>query len=175
MPGSLSHLTSRFLDVVTAKPLSDGEKAVVRDWLAPGLAELFFAQEPHDQRHGYHAALVVVARGIQDREAIEAALVHDVGKRHASLGVIGRSLGSILIKSGLPVSSRIAAYRDHGLIAARELADRGASRLAVDFAAHHHGDRPSTIDLDLWHVLQEADQPPKPRLLRNAGIISAAK
>lgn len=122
---------------------------------------MFFAQDDSDQRHGYHAALSVIASGGHDDEVIVAALLHDIGKRHARLGILGRSLASVLILSGLPLSERMRAYRDHGLVAARELSALGGPPLAIDFAMHHHGERPPTIELGVWDVLIEADQPPK--------------
>ena len=124
---------------------------------------MFFAQGDPDQRHGYHSALHVIAAGEGSRDVIRAALLHDVGKRHAGLGVMGRSLASVLIVLGLPLSQSMRAYRDHGLVAARELGALGAPSLAIDFAMHHHGDRPPTIDPETWALLVAADEPPKTR------------
>ena len=173
MPGSLSHLIRRFFDVASARPLQPSEKDAVASWLSPALAEIFFDQPREDQRHGYHAALVVIARGNRAEDVIEAALLHDVGKRHAGLRLIGRSAASLMIKLGLPVPVRVSAYNDHGLTGARELAAAGASRLTVDFAAHHHGARPASIDESVWEVLQAADQPPNPSWVSGAGITSS--
>lgn len=130
-------------------------------WLTPQTGAVFFAQGPADQRHGYHAALSVVAAGVADRDVIAAALLHDVGKRHARLGVLRRSLASVLILLRLPLGERLTAYRDHGLLGARELAGLGAPSLAIDFAMHHHRSRPPTIEPDVWELLVRADQPPK--------------
>lgn len=138
-------------------------------WLTPDLADLFFSQNDADQRHGYHAALSVIASGVEDGEVIAAALVHDVGKRHARLGIIGRSVVSVLILLGLPLPDRLRVYRDHGIVAARELAGLGASPLAIDFAMHHHGKRPPTIDPATWDVLVAADQPQRPSHGSDAG------
>lgn len=172
MPGSPAHLLRRFFDVASAKPLDQAEDAEVRAWLAPELAELFFAQNVADQRHGYHAAQVVLAARSDNRDAVGAALLHDVGKRHARLGVLGRSVASLMILFGLPLGSRVRAYRDHGLIGAGELARLGAPSLAIDFAMHHHGNRPPTIDRATWQLLVDADQPPKPRSRRLGRITS---
>jgi hypothetical protein len=46
-------------------------------------------------------------------------------------------------------------------VGATELLDAGAPRLAVDFARHHHGMRPTSIPEEVWDVLMTADQPPK--------------
>jgi hypothetical protein len=161
LPGSPAHLFSRFFDVASARPLTNSERSAVSSWLDPELAELFFAQADTDQRHGYHAALHVIAAGEKGAEVLQAALLHDVGKRHAGLGVVGRSLASLLIIFGLPLSESMRAYRDHGLLAARELGGLGVPSLAIDFAMHHHGDRPPTIDPQTWALLVAADEPPK--------------
>jgi hypothetical protein len=161
LPGSPAHLFRRFFDVASAKPLTDSEQNSVRSWLTAELADIFFEQQAADQRHGYHAALVVMADGRHDGDTIVAALLHDVGKRHARLGVFGRSLASLMILTRLPLSDRMRAYRDHGLSGARELSRLGAPSLAIDFAMHHHGRRPPTIDPAIWELLVAADQPPK--------------
>jgi hypothetical protein len=175
MPGSLSHLSARFFDVLQSKPLSGTEVRAVEHWLGPALAVIFFDQPPEDQRHGYHAALVVVADHSASDEVIEAALLHDVGKRHAGLGIVGRSIASVLIRLGAPLSPNMAVYKNHGLRAARELASAGANQLSVEFAEHHHESRPSYIDPTTWSLLQLADQPPKPRSLIRTGITSTTE
>ncbi len=175
MPGSLSHLSKRFVDVLLSQPLSPNEVDAVEHWLTPKLAAIFFEQPPEDQRHGYHAALVVVSHRSASADLIEAALLHDVGKRHAELGIIARSVASVLIRLGLRLPHRMALYKDHELTAARELAAAGATRLSVEFAAHHHGSRPSGIDASIWNLLQLADQPPNPRSLIQTGITSATE
>ena len=68
-----------------------------------------------------------------------------------------------MILLGLPLGDRMRSYRDHGLAGAREMAHLGAPSLAIDFAMHHHGERPPTIDPATWRLLLEADQPPKTR------------
>jgi hypothetical protein len=102
-----------------------------------------------------------VAAGIKDKDVIVAALTHDIGKRHAGLGLVGRSVASLMIITGLPLTERMRDYRDHGLIAARELSEVPAPSLAIEFALHHHGERPETIEAQIWDALVAADQPPK--------------
>jgi hypothetical protein len=172
LPGSPAHLFGRFFDVASARPLTEPERAAVRSWLTPELAGVFFEQSPADQRHGYHAALVAVASEPKGHDVLVAALLHDVGKRHARLGVLGRTLASLMILFGLPLSDRMRAYRDHGLTGAGELARLGAPALSIDFAMHHHGKRPPTIDPATWQLLVDADQPPKARSRRPGRITS---
>lgn len=161
MPGSLSHLARRFFDVLMAHPLDRAETAEVASWLDRGEAKVFFSQSDPDQRHGYHAAQVVLASGTRSVPVIKAALLHDVGKRHARLGVVARSLVSVLIGLRLPLPSRGRQYRDHGEAAARELDEIGCEALVVEFARHHHGERPAGIPQATWDLLQLADEPPK--------------
>lgn len=170
MPGSLSHLTRRFFDVLRARPLLESEQELVGHWLSEREGSLFFAQSPVDQRHGYAAALTVIASGTDDLVVVRAGLLHDVGKRHARLGVIGRVLASLLILFHVPLRGRIASYRDHGEIAAEELEAIGAEPLVVDFARHHHRSRPGAIDVSTWNLLQKADQPPKTWARNRPGI-----
>lgn len=145
------------------------------EWLTPELRRLFFAQPPADQRHGYGAAMAVLDSGIADHDVVMAALLHDVGKRHSRLGLFGRALASVLIRLGAPLPRRVGAYRDHGAIGAGELSRASAPALAVDFAMHHHGPRPETIQHDIWAVLVKADQPPKPRNWLRGGITSTRR
>lgn len=158
MPGSPAHLVHRFFDVLTASALTETERSEVRGWLPTELAAVFFAQEPADQRHGFEAARSVIDAGYSTPDMLVAALVHDVGKRHAALGVMGRSIASILILLSLPMTSRMRAYRDHGLLGARELGALGGPSLAIDFALHHHGERPATIEPETWDQLVAADR-----------------
>jgi len=161
VPGSPSHLVRRFFDVATAQPLDAIESQLVEMWLPAPLEEIFRDQPDYDQRHGYEAALSVIAAGFDDPDVVTAALLHDVGKRHAGLGLISRSAASVFILAGVRLPERFAVYRDHGLVAARELGERAAPSLAIDFALHHHGERPSTIPPDVWEALVAADQPAK--------------
>lgn len=115
----------------------------------------------------------MVAAGVRDSDVTMAALLHDVGKRHSGLGIVGRSVASVLILLGLPLTERMQAYRDHGMVAARELAGLAVPSLVVDFAIHHHGQRPPTIDAADWEVLVAADRPAKPWSGRSRRITSA--
>lgn len=161
MPGSAGHLIRRFFAVSSAQKLDDDELQLVAGWLSPPELELFLAQPVADQRHGLEAGVYV--RDHQgDHEAIAAGALHDVGKRHAGLGPVGRSLATIMII--LRVASlwdRAATYRDHGSVAARELESAGSAPLVVAFAMHHHGKRPDGVDATTWSVLMAGDEPVK--------------
>lgn len=135
---------------------------MVAEWLPPPADEIFFAQADSDQRHGLEAGLSVLAEGVEEPRAIQAALLHDVGKRHSGLSVFGRSVASVAIILGIPMTRRMRMYRDHGDLAARELEMLGFGGLITDFARHHHGRRPASISLSTWNTLQRADRLTKP-------------
>lgn len=172
MPGSPAHLARRFFDVAGAQPLNTSERGAVTAWLTPDLRAIFFDQPDVDQRHGYHAALSVISDGVSEPDVIVAALVHDVGKRHARLGLWGRTIASLLILVGIDPPERMRIYRDHGVVGARELGNALAPALAIDFALHHHAERPATIDRRVWDVLIAADQPPKTSVWERRRITS---
>jgi hypothetical protein len=156
VPGRWSHLAARFVAVVTSRPLGHLERAEVRRWLTTSHeADGFFAQADADQRHGYQSARAVMAEAPERSDLIRAALLHDLGKRHARLGPMGRVAASVAIRLGLPLNSRRKLYRDHGALSAAELA--GAEAIVVDFARHHHGRRPTTIAAQDWDLLVRAD------------------
>lgn len=157
MPGNWTHLAARFFDVTTAKGLAKPEREAVRSWVSsPAHAEAFFAQSAADQRHGLDAALYVVANAPDRPDLIQAALLHDIGKRHASIGPLGRVFASIAIRLGLPLTPRMSLYRDHGELSAAELAD--ADPLVVQFCRHHHGQRPEAVAVEDWELLVASDK-----------------
>lgn len=157
MPGAWTHLAARLFDFLTSRRLTDAEREVVIGWLDSGdAAGAFFEQPDADQRHGFHSASQVQAASPERIDLIRAALLHDVGKRHSRLGAIGRVLASVAIRLRLPLPPRFALYRDHGVIAAAELT--GVDDLVTDFARHHHGDRPPSIDPQDWELLVAADK-----------------
>lgn len=156
MPASFVHLALRFADVVTSRPLGPAERGAVDRHLGDErLSDLFFEQPVADQRHGLDSALSVLAASRPD--LVRAAMLHDIGKRHASLGPLGRTAASLAIRTGIGLTPRFEVYRDHGSLGAVELA--GQDCTVVEFARHHHGTRPASIAPEDWAVLQRADRP----------------
>lgn len=156
MGGSWAHLARRFFWTLGARDLTTAEVAEITRLLEPAQADLFLAQSPADRRHGLDAARTVLAAGAEI-EAVRAAALHDVGKRHSRLGVFGHSLASLLSRLGLPTPGRLGVYLAHAEMGASELESVGSSALVVDFARFHHGERPQPIPADVWQLLVRAD------------------
>jgi hypothetical protein len=167
VPGSFGHLANRLLDYITAHPLGERDTELAESWLSAAERGLFFAQSPKDQAHGFRSGLMVAREHPERGDLIKAAALHDVGKRHARLGAMGRSVASLAIKFRLPMSSRMRIYRDHGALGSAELAGAGSPPIAVEFARDHHGRRPDSIQPEEWALLVAADEPPKPRVRRS--------
>ncbi len=169
--GRIKHLAGRFFEVLSARPLSPREQGEVEALLRPGERDLFWEQPVADQRHGLEAARRVLAVRPGDRSLARAALLHDVGKRHAGLGIIGRSLASGLELVGLrPPVEAWRRYLDHGALGAADLEAVGAEPIVVSFARHHHGGRPESVGPEDWAVLGSADLDQKARRRRSGPI-----
>lgn len=140
-----------------AAELAEGERSNVDRWLAnPALRVMFWEQSIGDQRHAYDGARHVFGLG-RPPEVVQAALLHDVGKRHAALGPIGRTLATVAHSVGIPGGRRMEAYTAHGARGADELEAAGAHPLVVSFTRHHHSGRPPDITVADWDVLVGVD------------------
>jgi hypothetical protein len=138
------------------RELSTTEIESLRPLLGEKLLAVYLTQTTADQRHGFDCARWVEEHGGRAEVAV-AALVHDIGKRHAGLGVIGRSLASVCEILRLPAPGRLGRYLEHGRLGADDLVVLGAPPLAIDFARSHHGERPASIDPADWTLLVESD------------------
>lgn len=151
------HLVQRFFGHLGASGLSPNEQQQVHDRLDEPAATLFWAQGPADQRHAFEVAGRVAKELPGDDEAVVAALLHDVGKRHTDLGAVGRSLATVLDAVGMPLTPSMQLYRSHGAIGGAELEAAGFAGLVVDFAARHPEPAPPGTDLARWNALLMAD------------------
>ena len=156
MPGSWGHLARRFVWSLRVAPLSTDELQELAGLIDERTLQAYLRQNDADQRHGLEAARYVRARNGRS-ELVVAALVHDLGKRQARLGIAGRVIASVLARLRLPAPGRLGNYVDHPALGAAELRDLGLRGLAIDYTAHHHGARPDSIDPDDWKLLSEAD------------------
>jgi putative nucleotidyltransferase with HDIG domain len=155
---TLGHLARRFLGVWRARPLLPAEQAAVARLLGREEAALFWCQPVCDQRHGFECAARVLGLAPSREDLAAAALLHDVGKRHAGLGAVGRALATGAGMLRLPVSRRGAAYRNHAASGAADLAAAGAPPAVVAFARSHHGPRPADITPGDWDLLCATDR-----------------
>jgi hypothetical protein len=105
----LRHLSGRFVRALWPGPPRAADVAWVESVLTPAGFVQFRRQPNHDQRRA-----IAVARDVQDRLAgteyagdtrwLSAALLHDIGKLDARLGVYGRVVATV---------SGAVAGRDH--------------------------------------------------------------
>lgn len=154
----LPHLARRFFGSLHARRPRPGDQLFIATLLRGGAARLFAAQQPMDQQHALDVARRVARDAPQRHDLMRAALLHDVGKAHSHLGVIGRSVASLLAIAGIPARGRFAAYLDHGRLGAADLAAAGESGITLGFAAHHHdAEPPDTTDRNDWATLRAAD------------------
>lgn len=65
---------------ITARPLDEADRAILRELLPPGGRELFAAMSINDQRHSLSVYHKLLARGCEDDDLLAAALLHDSGK-----------------------------------------------------------------------------------------------
>ncbi len=154
---SIPHLVTRFFQVARAKRLTSHEMSEVVAWLRPDLLDLFKSQQVADQRHGYECAKRVVAQDPQRIDLARAALLHDVGKRHARLGAVGRTLATIAGAMPVPTPKRWSLYLNHPALGAEELLAHDADPIVVDFARHQEDERPASIDEASWRLLRMSD------------------
>ena len=117
---------------ITKREVSDAD----RDWINSTLSikemELWSGQMIVDQAHSLHIARrFVVLMPDATREEIAAALLHDVGKSIARLGVVARVVATILPARIGRLNRRFAAYRGHEKIGAEMLRAIGSSEVTV--------------------------------------------
>ena len=151
------HLVGRFFGHLRAEPPGPEDQSFVHEHLTAPCAEMFWSQSFPDQRHAVDVARRVSMTLPEDPGAVEAALVHDIGKREAGIGPVSRSIATILDAACLPMPTRMRAYRDHGRRGSVDIEEAGCGELAVLFARYHPGPAPEGIDSERWKVLLDAD------------------
>lgn len=155
--GPPGHLVRRFFSVTFARGLDASEQRWVAGLLRPGEVDAFWSQPVADQRHGHDCARYVADR-TDRRDLVRAGLLHDIGKRHARLGPIGRSVATVAAALGFHGHAGFRRYTRHGPEGALELARAGAEPLVVEFTEAHHGARPASITAEEWDLLEQADR-----------------
>lgn len=142
------HLVKRFFGSLSAAPLNDVEQAWVKDVLKPREYDLWFMQPTVDQRHSCDIARrFVVVRPQASRDEIAGALLHDIGKIDAGLGVMARVVATVL---PLP-TTRFTAHRHHQQRGAQMLEVIDCSDITIALVAGHP-------DSDALRALHQADE-----------------
>jgi hypothetical protein len=170
------HLVRRFLRALWPASPSARDTAWVASLLEPGELALWRRLPNHDRRYSIRVAKDVAARLVGTEYAgqtrwLAAALLHDVGKLDAGLGVVGRTVatamgaaaGSTRVdgwKSASGFRRRVAWYRQHDERGAERIRAAGGRDEAARWAlAHHHRDRwpQSSVPLPVAEALEAAD------------------
>lgn len=152
--------------------LSAADLAEVRQTLPPPLADLFARQAPGEQAHSLTVLRAVRRRAPAARaELHQAALLHDVGKSRAPLGLLDRVL-IVLVRrlwparaqawgQGAPRGLRrpFVTAAQHPAWGAELAAQAGAPPLTVALIRRHQTPvgAPRTPEDELLLVLQSAD------------------
>lgn len=167
-PGDARHLVRRFTVALTASPPSAADEAWALSWLSDAERLLWSSQATRDRRHtvavaravlaDVPAATAVGADADPDREAacraltewvVPAALLHDVGKAEAPLGVTGRVVATVVeLLGGGRLGPRLAErdgrigtfgrYLDYPARGACTLERAGSHPLVSAWAREHH-------------------------------------
>jgi hypothetical protein len=154
----LPHLVRRFFGSLRARAASPSEQAMLSATLSEPSLRLFVAQPAMDQRHALRTATRIPADAPARIDLVRAALLHDIGKTPSDLGVVGRSVASLLAMARLPRTSRMRSYLDHGAIGAGALDAAGETGIVLAFAAHHgRPQSPPGVDPVGWEILRRAD------------------
>lgn len=118
---------------------------------------MFGEQQVIDQAHALRCARRVQSVAAGRSDLIQAALLHDVGKRHSRLGVTGRVVASLSSRLRLPMNSRMRSYLDHGRLGATDVTSLDLPRIVAAFAGHDEDLPPTGIDPEDWAHLRLAD------------------
>lgn len=174
--GRIAHASRRFWEVCWARHLDSRQLEQIDFLLEPTeLRQAFFQQSVADQQHAWRAWDFVQQQSSDRVDLLQAALLHDIGKRHSRLSIWGRVIATLSGWLGFRTSKRIDMYLRHGSIGADELEGWGCPLLVTEFARHHHGQRPPTIDSADWELLQQSDQAGWPARHRSDTTPSGAK
>jgi len=152
------HLVRRFFRALWPGPPAARDVAWVESILEPAELTLWQELPNHDRRYSIRMARLVEANLADTEYAGQArwlgvALLHDVGKLDARLGVMGRSAATVLgaVAGRARVSRwtsatgfrlRTATYLHHDERGAARIRAAGGREEAARWAlAHHHRDR----------------------------------
>jgi hypothetical protein len=170
------HLARRFVRALWPGPPRARDVAWVAGILEPAELELWRSFPNHDRRYTIRVARLVDARLAGTEYAgqpcwLAAALLHDVGKIDARLGVVGRSVATVIGAVAGPVRvdrwaqtpgfrRRVAWYLHHDDRGADRIRAGGGREEAAGWAwAHHQRGRwpASGVPITVAQALEAAD------------------
>ncbi len=156
----LLHLSERFVRALWSGPPRPEDVAWVQSVLSPRAYAQWEQQPRHDRRHTIRVARLVQAQlagtdDADDSRFLAAALLHDIGKLDANLGVYGRVVATVSGAAAGPglasawsersgFTRRVGLYLRHPEIGADRIRLAGGPEAAAQWAAAHHD--PSTWD-----------------------------
>lgn len=137
--GGFTHLARRFLGSLSRRPPAPQDEAWAHTFLLPAETQLWRRMPVADRRHSIAVARrFEVLAGQPSREAMAAALLHDVGKSVSDLGTAMRVLATVVGPRG----RRFTAYQQHEQIGADLLGAAGSAALTVSLV---HGEGPPAL------------------------------
>lgn len=157
------HRVAQFVGHLTAR-VHPGEGALVRRILPPSAVTLFDGMPVADRRHGLDVAQRLIRGGIDDRDVLAAALLHDAAKGHAMrlahrvAGVVLEALRPSLLERLATPDARswrhgLYLYLHHGPMSADAALAAGCSPRAAAFIRGTH----DAADAGLAATLRAAD------------------
>jgi len=170
------HLGRRFVRALWPGPPRERDVEWVESILEPAELRLWRSLPHHDQRYSIRVAKLAAERLAGTEFAgqprwLAAALLHDVGKLDAGLGVFGRSVATVMGAVAGPARidrwaqtsgfrRRVAWYRHHDERGADRIRAAGGRDEAARWTrAHHHRDRwpGSGVPIAVAEALEAAD------------------
>jgi len=171
------HLPARFFRALWPGRPRRADDEWACGFLTPEEIELWRRLPNHDRRHAirgarYTQAALTHTEYADDPQWIEAALLHDVGKQAAGLGVYGRVVATVAShlagremaeawRANRGFTRKVGLYVDHGAIGADMIRMANGSEAAAQWSVLHHEPRSSWFDSvipgPVLTVLDDAD------------------
>ncbi len=147
-----SHLTKRFVGMMSRQPLAGDDVRWADGILLDGESALWNQLPLPDRRHSVAVARRFVsefatASGEASRDEIAAALLHDIGKLQSNLGVWSRVVSTVVG----PRTQRFRLYHDHEQLGAELLRSAGSSPATIALIDG------SSLDVRAIEALRRAD------------------
>ena len=146
------HLFRRFFTSLSKRPPSTNDVSWVNEKLLANEFALWSRMKPHDQRHSIEVARrFIELHPTFSRDEVAAALLHDIGKVHNELGVMGRVVATIVGPKG----TKFREYHNHEVIGLNLCRAAGSSTETLrllDWSAE------SSRNDSIVKLLRQADQ-----------------